>query len=47
MVARVFNSLILIGDPGGSRTPDLEFRKLSLYPAELRDRPLCGLSHSI
>ncbi len=25
------------GDPGGSRTPDLEFRKLSLYPAELRD----------
>src|SRR5687768_3591444 len=26
----------LIGDPGGTRTPDQEFRKLLLYPPELR-----------
>src|SRR6202008_154641 len=26
------------GGPGGSRTPDLRFRKPLLYPAELRDR---------
>ena len=32
------NALIYIGDPGRSRTCDLQFRKLSLYPAELRDR---------
>ena len=25
------------GDPGGTRTPDLCFRKALLYPAELRD----------
>lgn len=24
------------GDPGGTRTPDLCFRKALLYPAELR-----------
>ena len=27
-----------IGGPGGSRTPDLRFRKPLLYPAELRNR---------
>jgi len=26
------------GDPGGTRTPDQQLRRLLLYPAELRDR---------
>ena len=28
------------GDPGGSRTPNPQFRRLMLYPVELRGRPL-------
>jgi hypothetical protein len=29
------------GDPGGARTPNPQFRRLMLYPVELRGREKC------
>ena len=34
------------GDPGGTRTPYLQIRNLSLYPDELRDHAYAVYSHS-
>ena len=33
-------SLMRDGDPGGTRTPYLQIRNLSLYPDELRDHAI-------
>ena len=34
------------GDPGGTRTPYLQIRNLSLYPDELRDHSCAVYSHA-
>ena len=37
------NSFVFqVGDPAATRTQDLEFRRLSLYPAELQGQSMSG-----
>ena len=38
-------SALSIGDPGGTRTPYLQIRNLSLYPDELRDHTGVFMTH--
>ena len=43
-VARDFMEGSISGDPGGARTPNPQFRRLMLYPIELRGHDCnCGL----
>ena len=37
---RLARYLAAAGDPGGTRTPYLQIRNLSLYPDELRDHTI-------
>ena len=43
---RLARYLAAPGDPGGTRTPYLQIRNLSLYPDELRDHTGTAYNHS-
>ena len=46
MCAEARLQLIRNGDPGGARTPNPQFRRLMLYPIELRGRMAGGRSRA-
>lgn len=43
----VYDKILMIGTPGGTRTPDLMVRSHALYPAELRVRVTEVLYHDV
>ena len=46
LYGRLARYLAAPGDPGGTRTPYLQIRNLSLYPDELRDHTGTAYNHS-